>query len=401
MAKTTPVGIVTVTPWGLGGEASQWQYTIEGLLENAIYDGESHRVAYYAEAQSTGIIPWFTVIDGQRNGMNVNLTHINYVDDRPSATQDFRVNVNWLDNSNAWGYRPETTGVDLELVYETQSGLKGYRTVRLTRANAMTDNADVWTYTFRNVPTYLEGNAVKWTARIVDGSNEWYTESLGTVAADYAVVKMTQTIGFDLTARWDDFDDNDHVRPESVSVDVYADGTLVGTVLLTGEGNAYTGSVKNLPVYREISMGMPVAYGFDWTDEAGSLLKSLKYEASATMGGEAVESNRGFYYLSTGNWGDGEDAGLSESGMYRWETRTASVPSPCRSSCSASFPPARPSRSAGLRPSGPRTDGTRPSGSCLGRTWTSSRTASPSSTSWTSSARWTATPRPSMTASGP
>lgn len=320
VAKTAPVGTVTVTPWGLGGEASQWQYTIEGLLENAIYDGESHRVAYYAEAQSTGIIPWFTVIDGQRNGMNVNLTHINYVDDRPSATQDFRVNINWLDNSNAWGYRPETTGVDLELAYETQSGLKGYRTVRLTRANAMTDNADVWTYTFRNVPTYLEGNAVKWTARIVDGSNEWYTESLGTVAADYAVVKMTQTIGFDLTARWDDFDDNDHVRPESVSVDVYADGTLVGTVLLTGEGNAYTGSVKNLPVYREISMGMPVAYGFDWTDEAGSLLKSLKYEASATMGGEAVESNRGFYYLSTGNWGDGEDAGLSESGTYRWET---------------------------------------------------------------------------------
>lgn len=320
VAKADPVGTVTVNPWGLGGEASQWQYTIEGLLENAIYDGESHRVTYYAEAQSTGIIPWFTVIDGQRNGMNVNLTHINYVDDRPSATQDFRVNVNWLDNSNAWGYRPETAGVDLELAYETQSGLKGYRTVRLTRSNAMTDNADVWTYTFRNVPTYLEGNAVKWTARIVDGSNEWYTESLGTVAADYAVIKMTQTIGFDLTARWDDFDDNDHVRPESVSVNVYADGTLVGTVRLTGEGNAYTGSIKNLPVYREISMGMPVAYGFDWADETGSLLKSLTYEASATLNGEAVENNRGFYYLSAGNWGDGEDAGLSGSGMYQWET---------------------------------------------------------------------------------
>lgn len=310
-AKGTDVGTVTVSEWGSDG-SSCWTYTINGLKQNAIYDGVANEIFYYASARTTGIASWYTKVDGKDNGLDIGLTHSNYKDDVGQAQQDFAITLNWMDNSNAWNYRPNTNGVDVKLL---ANGVE-YKTVHLTQTNAVKDNANSWTCSFADLPTYLNGHAVVWTAEIADVNK--YTANTSN-HRDYCTITMTQSVGFNFTTNWNDSDNDDAVRPSAVTVDVYGDGTKVGSVTLTGTGNTWTGSIKDLPVWRETGTTIPVSYSFRWDDATAAAMLDEGYQASATKNGAAVEADT-WYYLSTTEWGK-SDGGLNDlTGQYEWET---------------------------------------------------------------------------------
>lgn len=307
------VGSVEVREWGVNNDASCWTYTIENLPKNAVYEGVSTGIYYYASAVDAGLSPWYKVIDGKGNGLNISLTHQNYVDDVVSSKQDFSIEVDWLDNDDAWGYRPNTAGIDITLYANGEN----YKTVHLNRANVNESNSNAWAYTFKDLPTYLKGNAVVWSAEVQDISK--YAETV-TNTSGYAVVKMTQSIGFDFTIRWDDSKDDDAVRPGAVTLDIYADGAKVDSITLTGYDDRWEGSITDLPVWREVGTGTPVAYSFSWNDATRSVLTDSYYSASATNHGKEVEANS-FYYLSAAEWGNRDDLGLNDlTGQYRFET---------------------------------------------------------------------------------
>ena len=308
-AKGSEVGSVTVSEWGSDG-SSCWTYTIEGLTQNAIYDGVSNEIFYTATANTTGVTSWYTVSDGI--SLDIALTHKNYLDDVGSSTQDFTVTLSWLDNSNAWGYRPDTTGVDIALL---ANGVE-YDTIHLTQTNAVSGNDASWSYVFEDLPTYLNGNAVVWTAQIEDIAK--YTETTAN-HDDYATITMTQSIGFDFTVNWNDADDDDAARPDEVTVEIYGDGTKAGEVTLTGDGNSWTGSITDLPVWRTVGTTIPVAYSFRWSDATGSELIDNYYTATPTHDGAPVDTDS-FYWISATEWG-AIDGGLNDlTGQYQWET---------------------------------------------------------------------------------
>ena len=305
-------GEAQIAKWGEGKAATQWKYSIDQLPQNSIYNGKSKPIYYWATARDTGLVPWYTTTDGERNGLDVLLTHVNYLDDVGSSTQNFDIHVNWMDNQNAWGYRPDTLGIDVELLANGES----FKTVHMTIANAPEENENAWTYRFLDLPTFLDGTPVVWTAKVND--QLWYVETVSNYA-DYSVIKMTQGIGFNLTANWNDSDNDDAVRPSNVIVDVMADGIKVGSVTMTGEGNTWTGEIKDMPVWRETG-DKAVNYTFAWAPETKAQIIDNQYVAAATMNGEPVEA-KSFYYLSTVAFGDKNDAGLSDlTGMYEWET---------------------------------------------------------------------------------
>lgn len=308
-SKGNEVGSVTVSEWGSDG-SSCWTYTIEGLTQNAVYDGVSNEIFYTATANTTGVTSWYTVSDGI--SLDIALTHKNYLDDVGSSTQDFTVNLSWLDNSNAWGYRPDTTGVDVALL---ANGVE-YDTIHLTQTNAVSGNGASWSYVFSDLPTYLDGNAVVWTAEIEDIAK--YTETTAN-HDDYATITMTQSIGFDFTINWNDADDDDAARPDAVTVEIYGDGTKAGEVTLTGDGNSWTGSITDLPVWRTVGTTIPVAYSFRWSDATGNELIDNYYTATPTHDGALVDADS-FYWISATEWG-AIDGGLNDlTGQYQWET---------------------------------------------------------------------------------
>ncbi|WP_281692858.1 Cna B-type domain-containing protein, partial [Agathobaculum desmolans] len=307
--KGQQVGTVTVSEWGQDG-SSVWNYTISGLPQNGVYNGVSQEIFYNATAQKTGIGAWYDVIDGE--DMTVSCTHKNYTDDVGSSAQDFAINVQWMDNQNAWNYRPNTNGVDIRLL---ANGVE-YKTIHLTQTNAVEENPSNWTYTFEKLPTYLNGHAVVWTAEIVDVPK--YTAKVQS-HSDYATITMTQSIGFDFTINWLDSDNDDAVRPQSATVDVYGDGTKVGSVTLAGEDNSWTGSIKDLAVWRETGTTVPVSYSFRWDDATAAAMLDEGYVASPTQDGAPVEAKT-FYWLSATEWGK-PDGGLDDlTGQYQWET---------------------------------------------------------------------------------
>lgn len=308
--------ITSITEWG-DIDDSRWDYEIYDLPKNTVYeDGTAAPITYWAVANLSGLSNWYSKLDGKDTGMDITMTHVNYAEDRPNSTQSYDVSVVWADNSNAWAYRPDAAGVDVTMLANGQP--TNYK-AHLDKNNATEAAPDTWSYHFDNLPTYLNGHAVVWTASISDQVK--YTAS-ETPFGTYSVIKMTQTGAYDLTVRWADTQDNDGMRPESVSVSVLADGKeVVGSpVVLTGEGDTWTARIEDLPVWRENGAGAAVAYSFRWEAETATVLHGV-YAAKATVNGNEVDSDT-FYYVSTSGWGDTEDTSLREFSAT-WETTLA------------------------------------------------------------------------------
>lgn len=309
------VGSVSVEEWT--GDSSRWAYTIEGLDESYLEPttGQSVSIYYWVVANPTNVAEYYTGIrSGEDYGMDVSLTHAHYSEYAAQAAQDYTVNLQWLDNNDAWGYRPDSNGVTVELlangtVYDTKS---------LTVADAVAGNSNAWSYHWASIPTYRDGEAIVWTVQVSDVDR--YTQYRTVFTSQETTVAFKQSMGFDFTVNWNDSDNDDAVRPENVTLNVFADGTQVGKVNMTGSGNTWTGSISDLSVWRERDADAAIQYTFVWDDETAAYLNDTGYTASATKDGAEVSSDW-FYYLSAGAFGDNQDAGYDEmNGTYDWET---------------------------------------------------------------------------------
>ena len=308
------VGTVTVDEWT--GDASVWTYTISGLPENYINTaGKSAPIYYYVTANTTSIAMYYpTVYTGMDYGMDVALTHRYYEQYCETAAQDYTVTLMWLDNSNAWGYRPDSNGVKLNLMANGEL----YDTLYLTSANAVKGNNNAWTYTFKDLPTYRGGAGIVWTVEAADVTAYTQEQTVSTAAA--TTLTYYQSVGFDFKVNWNDSDNDDAVRPANVVLNVFGDGKQVGSVTMTGTGNTWTGDIADLPVWRESDADAAVQYTFLWDDATAQYLTDTGYTAAPTLNGSDVAASQ-FYYLSASTFGDNTDTGYDVlHGTYDWET---------------------------------------------------------------------------------
>ena len=310
----TVVGTVTVQEWDKN--ASVWFYTIENLPKNYTNSaGNSSRIYYWVTANPTNIAEYYDrIISGEDMGMDVSLTHVNYSEYAAESAQDYTLNIQWLDNQNAWGYRPDSNGVMVDLLANGTV----YDTVTLTEANMVSGNSNAWTYTWKDIPTFRDGDTIVWSVRVADADK--YTQERTIYTAESTTVVYRQSVGFNFTVNWNDSDNDDAVRPSDVTVNVFADGTQVGSVKMTGEGNTWTGSIADMIVWRESDPDAAIQYTFQWSDETASYLAEEGYLATHTKDGAEIDSSW-FYYLSAEQFGDNTDAGYDQlAGTYEWET---------------------------------------------------------------------------------
>jgi len=228
-------------------QANSWKYTWTGL--DKYKDGKE--IKYTVKEVETDVITGtdgvgtyaYAVTGDATSGYTVTNTHT------PEETEATVVKV-WDDADNQDGKRPETLTVTLS------NGTKDVGTVTLSDDNEWTDTID-------RLPKYADGVEIEysWTEETLpEGYALTNTEKKGTVTTftnSYKPKEREATV----KKVWDDADNQDGKRPETLTVTLSNGTKDVGTVTLSDD-NEWTDTITGLPVY---AGGQEITY--TWTEE--------------------------------------------------------------------------------------------------------------------------------------
>ena len=258
----------------LGLYVSQINIPVEKVWDdNNDQDGKrpsSVTVTLYADAQSTGqsltlneANSWkgsFENLAESENGKKINYT----VKETPvsgyvsattgSASEGFTItnsytpetvdisgSKTWNDNNNQDGKRPASITIRL---YANGVELKD-------KAVSVTADDD-WKWSFTDLPKYADGKPITYT--ITEDSVDGYTSAVN--GYDVTNTYSPEQTSITVTKAWADSDDQDGLRPQSVTVRLLANGRDAGKTLTLNAGNNWQGTFSELDKYengREIT----------------------------------------------------------------------------------------------------------------------------------------------------
>ena len=211
-------------------ESSDWNYSFENL---PVYSNGQVIQYWVTEDEVDGYTP-------AQDGTDFTNTHT------PEKIEKVSGAKLWDDADNQDGKRPDHIVVSLLADGETAHHYDGTEVAPLeVRADA---NGN-WTYEFTDLPRYKNGKLINYTVCevTVDGYEAQYSSDGLNITNIHVPEKYEQITGH---KEWNDGNDTDGKRPESITVRLLADGTEVAHTTATAESN-WTFGFKNLPKYKE------------------------------------------------------------------------------------------------------------------------------------------------------
>lgn len=185
---------------------------------------------YSAGEEINYTIHELTSVDGYtktENGMTVTNKHIPEV-------KDIEVVKKWDDNNNQDGIRPNEIVVTLYA-----DGVE--------KASKTISSDTNWETEFKNYPVKSNGVDIKYT--VVESEVDKYTLTSNTINGNTITLINSYTpevVSKTVTKVWDDNNDQDGIRPDSINVELLADGDLVETVTVT-EADGWKYTFNSLP----------------------------------------------------------------------------------------------------------------------------------------------------------
>ena len=161
-------------------------------------------------------------------------TEFNVINKREPEKTFVEGTKTWNDKDNQDGKRPIEITINL-----LKNGTK--------IASKKVTKADGWKWKFENLDKYENGKEINYT--IAEEKVEGYT----TEVKGYDV-KNSYTPGktsLQVTKAWEDKNDQDGVRPNSVTIKLLADGVETGKKLVLTKANNWTGSFTDLDEYKD------------------------------------------------------------------------------------------------------------------------------------------------------
>jgi len=228
---------------------NEWTYTWSGLDEKKngkaiVYTVTEDEVTGYTADISGDAATGFTITN----------THT-------PATVSVEGIKKWNDGNNQDGIRPDS--VTIKLLADDQD------TGKTTTAAA----GSKWAFSFTDLPKYKNGGIeIKYT--IAEEPVAEYTSEITGSAADGFTVTNSHTPGLTTVTvikNWVDGDNQDGIRPESITVKLYANGDEVKDVVLTAE-KQWTHTWENLP---KKAGGQVIVYTVDETTVPDGYTKSV------------------------------------------------------------------------------------------------------------------------------
>lgn len=203
----------------LSGEGDTWSHSFTDL---PVYKNGQKLV--YTVTEDT-VANYSTVIEGST------ITN-SYKPGKTSVT----VTKKWVDAENQDGLRPKSIKVQL-YANDQKSG----KEVELSADND-------WTYTFSDLDEKKAGQAVQYTVKEIDVP-KGYTQTVEATNPGQVVISNTHTPSktkVQVTKKWEDANNQDGLRPATITVKLYKDGVATDQTLELSEANQWQGSFENL-----------------------------------------------------------------------------------------------------------------------------------------------------------
>ena len=251
-----------------GSNSNEWTYTFTDIAK---YDENNNEIKYVVEEETP---EFYTnrveTVENTDEGQDTIAFRITNTFEVPDEKVSYEVTKIWNDNNNRAGKRPEE--VTLVLTGKNPQGnvvVEGQK-ITLTKADAIdgntegsTDTSTTWKGTIENLPKYDE-NADIITYELSEESLEsiFYTEANTTInQANKTVTNRFEvpddTIDIEVTKLWNDSNNTEGVRPESVTLYLTGNGQEKEITLTAdnkigesnSEENIWKGTIDNLPKY--------------------------------------------------------------------------------------------------------------------------------------------------------
>lgn len=215
----TPIDSKTVTPDASG----TWAYSFSGLAQYDLVDG--HEFSY--RITENAVADYATVI----NGYDITNSHT------PGKTSVTATKA-WDDGADADGIRP--TSVQLQL----------YANGVALGAPVAVDAASGWTHTWTNLNEKDAGADIAYTVEETDVPTGYTSVTAGDATNGFTITNthVLETTDISGTKTWDDAGNQDGMRPQSITVNLLADGQKVAEKQVTeadGWAYSFTGMTKN------------------------------------------------------------------------------------------------------------------------------------------------------------
>jgi hypothetical protein len=211
-------------------ETDDWAYSFDELPKY----NDGHEIVYSVIEADPG------VYYGRSLGFNL----VNMYQTEETAVT---VTKQWNDADNQDGIRPAEIRVCLYA-----DGVKVHGSeLALNEENA-------WTFTWEGLPKMSDAKKINYTVAEVNVPDGYTSKSEGTLEDGYTIVNShtPETVSVDGTKTWNDNDDQDGIRPDSITVNLLADGTEVAEQKATAE-NGWKYSFDNLAKNKN---GQPIVY---------------------------------------------------------------------------------------------------------------------------------------------
>ena len=263
--------------------ANQWQASVKGLPTT---DANGNQYMYTVVEDA--VSGYKGTVEGSSNtDANGNVSYaFTLKNSHAPSVVNLSVTKVWDDAGNQDGVRPEQVSVD---VLRSEGGSTTKTIVATLKLSAENN----WTATLEKQPVY--GKSGKYTYSISEAKVDGYTGSVETAvdkSGNYAF-KLTNTHAVEttqvgVTKVWDDADNADGLRPDSVKVELLADGAATGKTVTLNAGNNWTHTWDNLA---KKAGGKDVAY----TVREAEVPEGY----TSVMTGGMVKNNGAFSYTLT------------------------------------------------------------------------------------------------------
>ncbi|MBQ6570586.1 MAG: Cna B-type domain-containing protein [Clostridia bacterium] len=211
-------------------EDTDWKCTFSDLLQ---YNGSTEIQYTVEEIPVEGYTPDIT--GDMTEGFVITNTH-----------EPEKISVSgektWNDDDNNDGKRPDS----ITITVSDDEGVKGTKTVTA---------GDGWKWTFDGLPRFKKGSEINYTIA-EDKVDGYETEIDG-----YNVINTHESSIIEVSAskEWIDDDNRDGIRPDSITVQLIANGKAVeGKTITLSEENQWAGTFEEL---KEFNLGVKVTYG--------------------------------------------------------------------------------------------------------------------------------------------
>jgi len=249
----------------VSGEGETWSHTFTNLPvykngQKIIYTVTEDTVANY-----TATIDGTTITNTYKPG-------------KTSLT----VTKKWDDAENQDGLRPKTIKVQLYA-----DGQKLDKEVELSEDNK-------WSYTFSDLDEKKDGKTIQYTVNEIEVP-EGYTQTVEATNPGQVVIINTHTPSktkVQVTKKWDDANNQDGIRPASITVRLYKEGAPTDQTLELSEANKWYGTFENLDVnaagkalnYTVKEENVPEGYTLSIDDkDPAHLVLTNKHEPNVTQ----------------------------------------------------------------------------------------------------------------------